>query len=104
MHMKDANPDHSKALARLVQRPAVPVLTPAARVVAANRKLIRKAMRLGYGLEVISQALNLPKRTLQRELNEAGLFFRKPRSKKGRAVAKNVAAIAKAKQAALANV
>lgn len=104
MHTKYPHSDRSKALARLVEKPAVPVLTSTARVVAANRKLIRKAMRLGYGLEIISQQINVPKRTLQRELNEAGLFFRKPRKKKGRAVAKNYAAIAKAKQAALANV
>ena len=96
--------DRSMALKSLVNRPAVPRLTEAARVVAGNRRLIRKAMRLGHSLDTLARELKLPKRTLQRNLNEAGLFFRKPRAKNGRAVKRNKAAILRAKMAALANI
>ena len=96
--------DTSKILLRLSITPATSSLTKAWRVVAGNRKLIRKAMRMGHSLETLSKELQLPKRTLQRHLNEAGLFYRKPRTKKGHAVKRNLTAISRAKLAAGANV
>ncbi len=104
MRPKVSNSDSAKALLRLVEAPAVPRITAAARIVAQNRRMIRKAMRLGHGLDTLSRELKLPKRSLQRQLNEVGLFFRKPRVKKGRAVKRNLAAISRAKMAALTNV
>lgn len=71
---------------------------------ASNRRLIRKAMRMGHGLETLSRELHVPKYTLQRYLHKAGLFFRKPRVRKGHAVKQNRAAISRAKMAVLANV
>ena len=96
--------DRSTALKSLVNKPAIPRLTEAARVVAGNRRLIRKAMRMGHSLDTLARELRLPKRTLQRHLNEAGLFFREPRAKSGHAVKRNKVAILRAKMAALANV
>ena len=104
MRPKAPASDSTKALLRLVETPAIPRITAAARVVGQNRRMIRKAMRLGHGLNTLSRELNLPKRTLQRQLNEVGLFFRKPRVRKGRTVKKNLDAISRAKMAALANV
>jgi hypothetical protein len=104
MRSKDLILSRSKALAPLVERAAVPLLTEAALVVAGNRRLIRKAMRMGHSLDALARALQLPKRTLQRHLNEAGLFFRKPRAKKGHAVIRNKGAILRAKTVALVNV
>lgn len=104
MRPKLAALDRAKALGRLVEIPAARVLPEAAQVVAANRKLIRKAMRMGHGLETLSRELQLPKRTLQRHLNDAGLFFRKPRVKKGTVIRPTRGAIYRAKAAALANV
>jgi AraC-like DNA-binding protein len=104
MCAKDMSFDARKALARLVQQLAIPQVTEAAKAVAANRRLIRKAMRLGHSLETIARELRMPKRTLQRHMNNAGLFFRKPRTKKGHAVKKNLAAISRAKMRVLANV
>ena len=93
-----------KALNQLATTPAVPQLTEAARLVASNRKMLRRAMRLGHSLDTLSRELHVPKRTLQRHLNEAGLFFRKPRVKKGHAIKRNLAAINRAKLRILANV
>lgn len=84
--------------------PDVGRITEAARVVSSNRSLIRKAMRMGHGLTTLSKHLSIPKRTLQRHLNEAGLFFRKPRTKKGAPIKRNKTAISAARQRALANV
>ena len=96
--------DRKKVLVRLAKQPAVGNLTETERVVVANRRLIKKAMRMGHGLDVLSLELRLPKRTLQRHMNMVGLFFRKPRSKKGEAVKRNAKAILRAKQVILANV
>lgn len=104
MRPKEASLDRARALNKLVETPAIGPLTEAAKVVASNRRLIRKAMRMGHSLATISQELRVPRRTLQRHLNEVGLFFRKPRVRKGRAVKRNLAAISRAKMAALANV
>ena len=104
MRTKAATLDRVKALNRLVAAPATVLLPEAAQVVAANRKLIRKAMRMGHGLETLSRELQLPKRTLQRHLNDAGLFFRKPRVKKGTVIRPTRGAISRAKAAALANI
>ena len=104
MRSKNSSTDRVPVLLRLVKNPAIPRLSEAGRVVAGNRRLIRKAMRMGHGLDTLSKELKLPKRTLQRQLNEVGLFFRKPRTKKGQAVKRNLAAISRAKMAALANV
>ena len=89
--------DARKTLIRLAGRPAMPELSEAARVVATHRRLIRKAMKMGHSLDTMARELNLPKRTLQRHMNEAGLFFRKPRVNKGHAVKKNRAALLRAK-------
>ena len=75
--------DRGAVLSRLVDNLPEKQLTEAAAVVVQHRGLIRKAMRLGYSLETLSIELKLPKRTLQRHLNLAGLFFRKPRVNKG---------------------
>ncbi len=104
MRTKDADRERTRGLLRLALTPAVPKETEAARLVAKNRRLIRKAMRMGHGLEVIARELRLPKRTLQRYLSEAGLFFRKPRKRVGHAVKRNLAAISRAKMTHLANV
>jgi hypothetical protein len=98
MCAKDVTLDARKILARLVEEPAFPKMSEVAKIVAANRRLIRKAMRVGHTLERISRELHVPKRTLQYHMNEAGLFFRKPRARKGHAVKKNLAAISRAKQ------
>lgn len=104
MRPRDSSSERARALTHLVESPAIPPLTEAARVVAGHRRLIRKAMRMGHGLDTLSKELKLPKRTLQRHLNDVGLFFRKPRTKKGQAVKRNLAAIYRAKMAALSNV
>jgi hypothetical protein len=104
MRAKNSPLDPELVLARLVKNPALPPLSEAARVVARNRKLIRKAMRMGHGLETLSKELQLPKRALQRQLNEVGLFIRKPRTNRGNVVKRNLVAIARAKMIALANV
>lgn len=104
MRQKESISDESKVLLRLSVTPAMPPLTKAARIVSNNRKLIRKAMRMGHNLDTLSRELKLPKRTLQRHINEAGLYFRKPRTKKGHAVKRNLTAISRAKFAAGANV
>jgi hypothetical protein len=104
MRPKDPTIDRSKVLALLIERPAIPSLSDAARVVASNRRMIRKAMRLGHGLATLSKELRLPKRTLQRHLNEMGLFFRKPRTQRGHAVKRNLVAITRAKLTALSNI
>ncbi len=54
--------------------------------VRKNRSMLRKVIRRGHSLEVIATKLNYKKRTLQKYLNLAGLFFRKPRVNKGRAI------------------
>lgn len=104
MGTKLATLDRSKALSHLAEMPATMLLPEAAQVVAANRKLIRKAMRMGHGLDALSRELRLPKRTLQRHLNDAGLFFRKPRVKKGTVIRPTRGALFRARAAALANV
>jgi hypothetical protein len=104
MPAKIANTHRTQALSRLATLPAVPRLTEAALAVMANRKLIRKAMRMGHRLDALSVSLQIPKRTLQRHLNEAGLFFRKPRSKTGTVVRPKKSAVLRGKTAAIANV
>jgi hypothetical protein len=94
----------AKALSQLIQKPAEIRMTEAARIIAGNRRLIRKAMRMGHGLEAISRELSIPKSTLQRHLNSMGLFFRKPRKKKGEVIRPNSGAISRAKTAALAKI
>jgi DNA-binding NarL/FixJ family response regulator len=93
-----------KVLKTLVNTPAVPRLSDAGRTVLENRNRIRKAMRQGHGLDAISRELRVSKRTLQRHLSSIGLFFRKPRTKRGHAVKKNLAAIARAQMRRLTNV
>jgi DNA-binding NarL/FixJ family response regulator len=75
--------DRAKALQRLINEPPRKKLSEAARVVAEQRSLIRRAIRRGHSLSAVASALSLPKRTLQTHLNLAGLFFRKPRKNKG---------------------
>ena len=75
--------DRGAVLSRLVEKSPEKKLTEAALVVSQHRGLIRKAMRLGYSLHTLSSELKLPKRTLQRHLNLAGMFFRRPRVNKG---------------------
>lgn len=75
--------DRTKALRRLLERPADKRPSEAAQIVAENRSLLRRAIRRGHSLATIASEIKLPKRTLQKHLNLAGLFFRKPRTKKG---------------------
>lgn len=78
--------DRSKALTRLLQRPAEKRRSAAAQIVADNRSLLRRAIRRGHSLATIAAEIRMPKRTLQKHLNLAGLFFRQPRKKKGLAI------------------
>ena len=75
--------DRAKILARLASRPPRKQLSEAATVVEAYRSQIRRAIRRGHSLQTLATELRLPKRTLQRHLNLAGLFFRKPRKNRG---------------------
>jgi hypothetical protein len=79
-------PNPAVVLTRLVEKSPENPLTAAAAIVAQHRSLIRRAIRRGHSLAVISKELRIPQRTLQRHLSEAGLFFRKPRVKKGAAI------------------
>lgn len=96
--------DPTKVLSALANRPALKPLRGAALMVAKHRRQIRQAMRMGHSLTTIATQLKVPKSTLQRHINDAGLFWRKPRTKKGRAVKQNLSAIKRAKLAAMANV
>jgi hypothetical protein len=96
--------DVSKALSRLLVKPASIRISEAEKIVSGNRRLIRKAMRQGHDLAAISRELSIPKGTLQKHLNAAGLFFRKPRKQKGEVIRPSRGAISRAKNAALANV
>jgi hypothetical protein len=78
--------DRREALARLLARPADKRLSPAAQFVADNRTALRRLIRRGHSLSRISTEVGFPKRTLQKQLNLAGLFFRKPRRRKGAAI------------------
>jgi AraC-like DNA-binding protein len=73
-------------LTRLVEKTPEKPLTAAAAIVAQHRSLLRRAIRRGHSLAVISKELRISKRTLQRHLSEAGLFFRQPRVNKGTAI------------------
>jgi len=75
--------DRARILDRLAQCTPEKKLSEAAQVVAQHRNLIRRAIRRGHSLDTLARELKLPKRTLQRHLNLAGLFFRKPRINKG---------------------
>lgn len=75
--------DRGKALDRLLDSPPRKRRPEAAQVVDEYRSQIRRAMRRGHSLETLATELRLPKRTLQRYLNLAGLFFRKPRKNRG---------------------
>ena len=78
--------ERTKALTRLLERSPEKRVSEAAEVVAKNRSLLRRAIRRGHSLAVIAAELKLPKRTLQRHLNMAGMFFRKPRTNSGTVV------------------
>ena len=73
-------------LTRLIGKKPEKRLSAAAAVVAKHRRLLRRAIRRGHSIAVISKELGIPARTLQRHLNNAGLFFRMPRVKKGKAI------------------
>lgn len=75
--------DRAKILARLATNPPKKRLSLAAQVVAEHRNLIRRALRKGHSLQTLATELKLPKRTLQRQLNLAGLFVRTPRTGRG---------------------
>lgn len=75
--------DRAKVLTRLLARAPERRVSEAAQVVAVHRSLIRRAIRRGHSLQTLAVELQLPKRTLQRQLNLAGLFFRHPRTNKG---------------------
>ena len=75
--------DRGRVLTRLLDRTPKRRLSEAAQVVAMHRSLIRRAIRRGHSLQTLATELQLPKRTLQRHLNFAGLFFRHPRTNKG---------------------
>lgn len=75
--------DRSKALTRLLHRPVSKRRSEAAQIVAENRSLLRRAIRRGHSLATIAAEIKMPKRTLQKHLNLAGLFIRRPRKKKG---------------------
>jgi hypothetical protein len=75
--------DRAQVLLRLVERPPLKKQSEAAQVVDEHRRLIRRAMRRGHSLTTLARELNVPKRALQKELNIAGLFFRKPRKNRG---------------------
>jgi transcriptional antiterminator len=76
-------PNTSKILTRLILRSPEKKLSEAARIVAEHRNLIRRAIRRGHSLNTLAAELRVPKRTLQRHLNLAGLFLRKPRTGRG---------------------
>ena len=76
----------AEVLGRLVVESPAKRLTTAAQIVAEHKRLLRRAIRRGHSLAVISRELHVPKRTLQRHLSLAGLFFRRPRAKKGTAI------------------
>lgn len=78
--------DRTKALTRLLERTPERRVSEAAEVVAKNRSLLRRAIRRGHSLAVIAAELKLNKRTLQRHLTIAGIFFRKPRKNSGTVV------------------
>lgn len=96
--------DPSKALARLLGKPAIVRMSSAERIVNTNRSLIRRAMREGHGLDAIARELSIHKMTLKRHLHKAGLFFRKPRTKRGVVIRPKKSAILRAKNATLANI
>jgi len=73
-------------LHRLAKKSPEKALTPVAKIVAENRGVLRKAIRRGHSLKAISEELKVAARTLQRHLSLAGLFFRKPRTKTGKAI------------------
>ena len=73
-------------LTRLIGKKPEKRLSAAAAVVAKHRRLLRRAIRRGHSVAVISKELGIPPRTLQRHLNNAGLFFRRPRVKTGKAI------------------
>lgn len=72
-----------KALTRLLLRAPEKRVSDAAKAVAEHRSLIRRAIRRGHSLGTIAAELKVSKRTLQRHLNAAGIFFRKPRKNRG---------------------
>jgi hypothetical protein len=102
--MRASKAEPSKALHRLLTTPAKIRMSAAERIVVSNLPLIRKAMRAGHGLVAISNELSISKSALQTHLSRAGLFFRTPRKNKGAIVRPKKSAIARAKNAILANV
>jgi ribosome-binding protein aMBF1 (putative translation factor) len=75
--------DRKAVLSKLASSAPLKLLSEAEEVVTKYRSLIRRAIRAGHSLQALATELKLPKRTLQRHLTKAGLFFRKPRVNKG---------------------
>lgn len=82
----NVKPNPAAILTRLAEKTPDKRLSAAAVIVTQHRRLLRRAIRRGHSMAVISTELRIPKRTLQRHLSDAGLFFRKPRVKKGTAI------------------
>jgi hypothetical protein len=76
----------STILTRLLEKAPEKRLSRVAEIVIKNRLLLRRAIRRGHSLAAIAKELDVPARTLQRHLNNARLFFRSPRKKKGVAI------------------
>lgn len=83
--MKTSN-ESAKALENLLTRTPERRASKAAEVVKNNRSLLRRAIRRGHSLATIASELKVNKRTLQRHLTLAGIFFRKPRTNSGTVV------------------
>lgn len=82
----DINADRKAILERLATTPPAKTKSEAEEVVMKFRGLIRRAIRAGHSLQTLADELKLSKRTLQRQLTNAGLFFRRPRVKNGKAI------------------
>lgn len=82
----DTTTNAAAILSRLAKNSPEKALTPVAKIVSENRGALRRAIRRGHSLKAISEELKVPARTLQRHLSLAGLFFRKPRTKTGKAI------------------
>jgi hypothetical protein len=78
--------DRRAVLSRLAATPPTKQRSEAEQLIEAHRGLIRRVIRAGHSLQVLADELKLPKRTLQRQLTKAGLFFRTPRVNKGVAI------------------
>lgn len=82
----DTHADHERILTRLANTPPSEPRSDVAKTVKKHRGLLIRALRKGHSLDHISEELRIPKKTLQRHLNEAGIFLRKPRKNKGSVV------------------